>query len=104
MLGASAEICRWLACLNAVKKLGKGVVSEKQREGDEFFRIQFPFPPLFVGTECRACSRSSGGAVVEAQQFHSSLRSVAVVAARIQQRYLDLALYLGFILGSGGNL
>ena len=32
------------------KKLGKGVVSEKQRDGDEFFRIQFPFPPLFVGT------------------------------------------------------
>ena len=30
------------------KKVGKGVVSEKQREGDEFFRIQFPFQPLFL--------------------------------------------------------
>lgn len=33
------------------KKVEKGVVSEKQREGGEFFLIKFPFPPLFVGTE-----------------------------------------------------
>ena len=63
------------------KKLGKGVVSEKQREGDEFFRIQFPFPPLFVGTDSVAVDLRRVGLVFRPVRVLRVHRRVVVFAA-----------------------